>query len=120
VLEPPQPAAPAQPEGVALGNLSVDFATYRVWIDEDYVALGNREFALLSLFCSSPDQILPYNVLTAAAFKATGGRTLRHLNVVIHRLRAKLSRSYPYVIHTVRNRGYGLVHARGLHPAPNH
>jgi len=111
---PPGPA-----EELSLGNLTVDFATYRVWIDDDYVPLGNREFMLLTLFCNSPDQILPYNVLTAAAFNATGGRTLRHLNVLVHRLRAKLNRSYPYVIHTVRNRGYGLVHARGLRPAPN-
>ena len=113
MADPDQPTSEEPAPEISLGNLTVDFATYRVWVDDDYISLGNREFLLLSLLCRSPGQILPYSVLTAAAFNATGGRTLRHLNVLIHRLRTKLSRSYPYIIHTVRNRGYGLVQVRG-------
>jgi len=38
-------------------------------------------------------------------------RSLRHLNVLIHRLRGKLAGSPQFVIETVRGRGYGLLRA---------
>jgi DNA-binding response OmpR family regulator len=94
-----------------LGNLSLNLDNYRVSIEGEQVELTFREFELLRILAEQPDKILAYDTLTSAVWGLSGRRAIRHLNVVVHGLRAKLAASRPYVIETVRGRGYGLLRA---------
>ncbi len=96
-------------EALAVGNLTLDFARYRVLVDDQPVVLTYREFDLLALLARQPDRMLPFDVLTHALWGSTGKKDRRHLNVLVHRLRSKLTACSPYRIDIVRNRGYGLV-----------
>jgi len=95
-----------------LGNLEVNFDTYHVFIAERPVVLSYQEFELLRAFVSNIDHIISADVLTRALWQATGHTYVRRLNVVVHRLRAKLLNSRPYQIESVRGRGYGLLTMR--------
>ena len=97
---------------ISLGNLTLNLGSYRVFIDDQPVELSVHEFEVLSILVHQPDRILPYAQLTEEVWHSSDRRHIRHLNVLIHRLRQKLADSRPFVIHTVRGRGYGLVRTR--------
>jgi|SRR5581483_1161463 len=100
-----------------LGNLEIDYDTFRVWVGEEYVALGMREFDALALLAAEPDRVLPVEEITEALWRASGRVYSRRLSVMIYRLRHKLARSHPYSIESVRGRGYGLMSIQRT-PAP--
>ena len=95
-----------------LGNLEVNFDNFHVSIAEQPVLLSYQEFELLRAFLANIDHVISVEVLTRALWQATGHTYVRRLNVVVHRLRAKLLDSRPYQIESVRGRGYGLVTMR--------
>ena len=96
----------------SLGNLTIDLDTYRVSVDGADILLSPNEFDALRVFFASPNRVLPYKALTEAIWKAQGPREVRKLKVLIYRLRLKIADSFPYVIETVRGRGYGLLRSR--------
>ena len=96
-------------EVLSLGNLEVDSSLFSLRIANRPVELSYFEFELIRVLSEQPDRILPYDVLTGALWSATGRNETRRLQVLVHRLRAKLTGSHPYNIETVRGRGYGLV-----------
>lgn len=95
-----------------LGNLSLNLANYRVGIGHEVVDLTYHELELLRIFFDKPDRVIPYAEITQAIWGDSQRATTRHLNVLVHRLRSKLTASHPYVIETVRGRGYGLLKLR--------
>jgi DNA-binding response OmpR family regulator len=97
---------------ISLGNLTLNVGSYSVFINEQPVDLSVNEFEILSLLVHQPDRILPYAQLADEVWQSSDRRHIRHLNVLVHRLRQKLTDSYPFVIQTVRRRGYGLVRLR--------
>jgi DNA-binding response OmpR family regulator len=100
----------AEDEGIStLGNLSLNLNTYRVLVGSRVVNLTFHELDLLRIFFRQPDRVLPYDDITRFIWGNSQSATLRHLNVLVHRLRAKLTGSSPYSIETVRGRGYGLL-----------
>ena len=101
-----------------LGNLSLNLNTYRVLVGSRVANLTFHELDLLRIFFDQPDKVLPYNDITSMIWGNTHSATLRHLNVLVHRLRAKLAGSAPYVIETVRGRGYGLL--KSMEPEQSH
>jgi DNA-binding response OmpR family regulator len=109
----PEAASPAVPDpGVlSLGNLTLSQNTPGAWVDEEFIRLTYHESLVLRLFCEQANHVLPYNFLATSLWKECGRQEMRHLNVLIHRLRGKLSGSYPYSIETVRGRGYGLINS---------
>jgi DNA-binding response OmpR family regulator len=96
----------------ALGNLSLNLDNYRVGVGSEVVNLTFHELELLRIFFAQPDRVISYDDITRLLWGNTHRPTLRHLNVLVHRLRAKLTDSRPYVIETVRGRGYGLLKSR--------
>ena len=103
------------PEGqriVSAGNLDVNFSNYGVSVDGEYVELSMQEFETLRVLIDNLDYILPYTTIAQVLGRDPSKRQIRNLNVLIHRLRQKLVKSYPFVIKTVRGRGYGLVRTR--------
>jgi two-component system OmpR family response regulator len=97
---------------ISLGNLTLNTGSYSVFVDEKPVELSVHEFEVLLILVHQPDRILPYAQLAEEVWQSSDRRHIRHLNVLIHRLRQKLIDSRPFVIHTVRGRGYGLVRVR--------
>jgi DNA-binding response OmpR family regulator len=99
-------------EGVrTLGNLSLNLNSYRVAVGTEIVSLTYHEMELLCVFFDHYDRVIPYREITERIWGTTERTALRHLNVLVHRLRNKIAGSYPYVIETVRGRGYGLLKA---------
>ena len=97
---------------ISLGNLTLNVGSYSVFINEQPVDLSVHEFEILSILVHQPDRILPYSQLAEEVWQSSDRRHIRHLNVLVHRLRQKLTSSHPFVIQTVRGRGYGLVRIR--------
>lgn len=107
-------ASPGEPQSRidSLGNMSLDLNTYRLTIDGEPVDLTYYELELLHLFFQNPGRVLPYQFWSNGVLGKTDHGALRHLAVLVHRLRTKISRSTPYAIETVRGRGYGLLVTR--------
>ena len=108
-----RPAVVSEPlPDISLGNLTLNVGSYSVFVDERTIELSVHEFEVLSILVHQPDRILPYAQLAEEVWKSSDRRHIRHLNVLVHRLRQKLAASRPFVIQTVRGRGYGLVRIR--------
>ena len=86
-------------------------ATGSPWA-QDVIGLTYHELELLRVFFDQYDRVIPYKEITERIWGTSERTALRHLNVLVHRLRTKIASSYPYVIETVRGRGYGLLKAR--------
>jgi len=99
-------------EIITLGNLSLNLGNYRVTVDGLPVEVTYYEFELLRLLAAQHDRVVPYHSLSLSLWRGAGRSAIRHLNVITHRLRTKLAGSRPYVIETVRGRGYGLLTSR--------
>ncbi len=105
-------AKSAAKPAVVLGNLSMNLQNYAVIVGQEDVELSYQEFELLLLLTLQPDRILPHEEITLSLWNAAGKLYLRRLAVLVHRVRAKLARSQPYVVKGVRGRGYGLIAVR--------
>jgi two-component system OmpR family response regulator len=106
-------AGGSEHEGVrTLGNLSLNLNSYRVAVGQDVIGLTYHELELLRVFFDQYDRVIPYKEITERIWGTSERTALRHLNVLVHRLRTKIASSYPYVIETVRGRGYGLLKSR--------
>jgi len=95
-----------------LGNLSLNAGTDRLRVGGAMIETTYYELELLRLLFDQPDRIIDYTEITQTLWESSDRVALGHLNVLVHRLRAKLAESSPYVIETVRGRGYGLIRAR--------
>lgn len=105
-------AGGSEHEGVrTLGNLSLNLNSYRVAVGQDVIGLTYHELELLRVFFDQYDRVIPYKEITERIWGTSERTALRHLNVLVHRLRVKLPQTYPYEIETVRGRGYGLLKA---------
>ena len=101
---------------LVFGNLQVDPRTFGVTISDQAVDLTFYEFELLSLLCREVDRIVHYETICQTLWSSFGQLERRRLSVMIFRLRAKLSASWPYKVETVRGRGYGFI-ASKVRPA---
>lgn len=96
---------------LTLGNLSLNLDNFQVTVAAEPVQTTFQEFELLRFLMRNQDRIIPLDVLTSVLWPENDRKAVRRLNVVIHRLRAKLRSSAPYQLETVRSRGYGLIAA---------
>jgi DNA-binding response OmpR family regulator len=103
---------------LTLGNLWINVDGYQVALDDEDIYLSSGEFEFLRMLAQRADHIVPFEELANEIFDNAERKSLRHLNVLVHRLRAKLSTLQPYVIKTVPRRGYGLVRPAAM-PRPH-
>jgi DNA-binding response OmpR family regulator len=94
---------------IALGNLVLHLSSYYAILNGRQVPLNAREFDLLSVLAAQAGRVIPFEQLAKESFGSSDRRAIRHLNVVVHRLRSKLEGLNPYALETVRFRGYGLL-----------
>src|SRR4051794_8357826 len=90
---------------LSLGNLSINLDTCSVCVDNETIELTYNEYEILRLFCARANQVVSYTALSRALWSQSGPQEIKHLNVIVHRLRTKLARSRPFLIQTVRGRG---------------
>jgi DNA-binding response OmpR family regulator len=94
---------------LSLGNLIVDKAAFRVWVDDAPVELTYVEFELLYALARNSQRVLTREHLVQTVWGEEGQGETRKLNVHISRLRKKLTGIHPYSIRTVPKRGYSLA-----------
>jgi DNA-binding response OmpR family regulator len=94
-----------------IGNVSVDLATFKAFVEVSPVNLTFQEFELLRYLADSRDRVVSFDALSSLLWGSPGPKHKRRLNVVVCRLRNKLRGSHPYRLETVRGRGYGLLSA---------
>ena len=108
-VQPREPTATRDAPALTAGNLHVDLEQYQAFVSGTPVTLTYQEFELLRLLVAGRDRIVSFDDLIEQLWHGSNAGTRRRLGVVICRLRAKLSNSWPYRIQTVRSRGYGLT-----------
>ncbi len=120
ITREPQPA-------IELGNLRLSYGDYRVHVNHRPIDLSVHEFEVLAALMRQADRVLSYAVLATEVWQHADRRHIRHLNVLIHRLRQKLEGCTGFSIQTVRGRGYGFLSthldgtaSRAPEPAPAH
>src|SRR5262245_51282113 len=91
------PEEPAQGM-VSVGNLTLNFDTFQTTVAGERVDLTYDEFELLSLLAGRPNRVVAYDVLARHLWDISGRVANRRLNVIIHRIRAKLGDLGPYEI----------------------
>jgi DNA-binding response OmpR family regulator len=103
------------PQGGQLvaGNIEMDLDTFRASVAGRPVNLSYQEFELLRYLVGTPDRVASFAALGDLLWGAEGHRENRRLNVLVCRLRSKLTDSAPYRLATVRGRGYGLLSDQG-------
>jgi len=110
--EAPDEGQDAEPEVLTFTNLTLNLANYRVTVGQEPVELTYHEMEVLRILLAKPDRIHSYESLAESLWGDSSRRSIRHLNVLIHRLRSKLAHSSQFAIETVRGRGYGLLASR--------
>ena len=102
-----------QEKRLVAGNIEMDLKTFRASVAGQPVGLSYQEFELLRYLVGSPDRVVSFAALGDFLWGAEGRRENRRLNVLVCRLRSKLTDSAPYRLATVRGRGYGLLSDHG-------
>lgn len=113
IAKPGSAGAQTEAKDLTAGNLRVDVERYQAFVGEAPVTLTYQEFELLSILVKGRDRIMSFDDLIGQIWHESSEGTRRRLGVVICRLRAKISGTWPYRIQTVRGRGYGLTSAAG-------
>ncbi|MCW2689720.1 MAG: response regulator, two-component system [Mycobacterium sp.] len=95
-----------RPPILDVGELRLDPAARRVWLDGAEIALTPREFAILHFFLRHPGEVLPKKDILDHIWDFDFDGDPNIVEVYVRRLRAKLDRP---VIETVRGAGYRLI-----------
>lgn len=88
------------------GELVIDTATHGVWLTEQVVACSAYEFVVLQSLAERAGQPVARDHLTATLYGWADGPESNSLEVLMHKLRAKIGTER---IETVRGLGYRLV-----------
>jgi len=96
------------PEGLQIGDLSIDVAGHAVRRGGDPIALTPLEFDLLVALARKPWQVFTREVLLEQVWGYRHAADTRLVNVHVQRLRSKVERDpeHPEVVLTVRGVGY--------------
>ena len=95
--------------GLALGDLTVDFERYEVHLDGDPVDLTYKEFELLKFLAMHPGKVVSRETLLDKVWGYDYYGGTRTVDVHIRRLRAKIETGARAYIQTVRNVGYKFL-----------
>jgi DNA-binding winged helix-turn-helix (wHTH) protein len=102
-------AAPAAPDEIRSGELSIDEATYTARLRARVLDLTFKEFELLKFLAQHPGRVFTRAHLLQEVWGYDYFGGTRTVDVHVRRLRAKLGSEHEALIGTVRNVGYRFV-----------
>jgi len=102
-------AAPAAPDEIRSGELSIDEATYTARLRARVLDLTFKEFELLKFLAQHPGRVFTRAHLLQEVWGYDYFGGTRTVDVHVRRLRAKLGPEHEALIGTVRNVGYRFV-----------
>jgi DNA-binding response OmpR family regulator len=102
-------AAPAAPDEIRSGDLSIDEATYTARLRARVLDLTFKEFELLKFLAQHPGRVFTRAHLLQEVWGYDYFGGTRTVDVHVRRLRAKLGPEHEALIGTVRNVGYRFV-----------
>jgi len=102
-------AAPAAPDEIRSGELSIDEATYTARLRARVLDLTFKEFELLKFLAQHPGRVFTRAHLLQEVWGYDYFGGTRTMDVHVRRLRAKLGPEHEALIGTVRNVGYRFV-----------
>jgi DNA-binding response OmpR family regulator len=102
-------AAPAAPDEIRSGDLSIDEATYTARLRSRVLDLTFKEFELLKFLAQHPGRVFTRAHLLQEVWGYDYFGGTRTVDVHVRRLRAKLGAEHEALIGTVRNVGYRFV-----------
>ena len=96
-------------QGIKVGELSINFERYEVYVQGNQVTLTYKEFELLKFLALHPGQVFSREALLDKVwgYEFYGGT--RTVDVHIRRLRAKIERRDEHYIETLRLVGYKFI-----------
>jgi DNA-binding response OmpR family regulator len=106
-------AAPAAPDEIRSGDLSIDEATYTARLRTRVLDLTFKEFELLKFLAQHPGRVFTRAHLLQEVWGYDYFGGTRTVDVHVRRLRAKLGPEHESLIGTVRNVGYRFVPLKG-------
>jgi DNA-binding response OmpR family regulator len=101
--------APAAPDEIRSGDLSIDEATYTARLRTRVLDLTFKEFELLKFLAQHPGRVFTRAHLLQEVWGYDYFGGTRTVDVHVRRLRAKLGAEHEALIGTVRNVGYRFV-----------
>jgi DNA-binding response OmpR family regulator len=101
--------APAAPDEIRSGDLSIDEATYTARLRARVLDLTFKEFELLKFLAQHPGRVFTRAQLLQEVWGYDYFGGTRTVDVHVRRLRAKLGGEHEALIGTVRNVGYRFV-----------
>lgn len=105
--------APATPDEIRSGDLSIDEATYTARLRGRVLDLTFKEFELLKFLAQHPGRVFTRAHLLQEVWGYDYFGGTRTVDVHVRRLRAKLGAEHESLIGTVRNVGYRFVPLKG-------
>jgi DNA-binding response OmpR family regulator len=114
-----EPAQPAPPDHIKVGNLVIDRSRRRVTLGNDQIQLTPTEYRLVSALASRPDEILSRDELAQLVWGYQDASSGRTIDVHIRRLRVKLGSASVPAPAIVSVRGFGYKMALDEHGATN-
>jgi two-component system response regulator MtrA len=114
-----EPAQPAPPDHIRVGNLVIDRSRRRVTLGNEQIQLTPTEYRLVSALASRPDEILSRDELAQLVWGYQDASSGRTIDVHIRRLRVKLSGAAVPAPAIVSVRGFGYKMALDEHGASN-
>jgi two-component system, OmpR family, phosphate regulon response regulator PhoB len=104
----PTPAAALDRDRIVFGNLTIDRASHRVWVQDAEVRLTALEFRLLGTLFERRDRVQSRGSLLEDVWDSNEDLATRTVDTHVKRLREKLGSAGDY-IETVRGVGYRFV-----------
>jgi DNA-binding response OmpR family regulator len=102
-----RPRVTLAPE-LRVGTLVMNPSSQEVFIEEERIELTLKEFRILELFMTHPDQVLSRQKIVDHLYDFNFNPMSRVMDVHINNLRNKLSNTYGTTLETVRGVGYRL------------
>ncbi len=91
------------------GNIIIDRDRYSVWVGDEPIPLTYIEFEILATLTRNRGLVISRRQLLESVWGQDNAKGLNKLAVHVSRLRRKIAASRPWIIRTVRKRGYVLT-----------
>ena len=100
------------------GNITIDRDRYTIWVGDEPVTVTYIEFEILATLTRNRGRVLSRQQILETVWGQENANSSKKLAVHVSRLRKKIAGSRPWIIRTVKKRGYVLTEA-SAEPRPD-